>query len=81
MLHLTDIPMPKGVEIVALTHVEDGEDIAHSDHNAAVLAVVKQRAEEVIDDEAPEAPDSDEDGDDDAADDGDAAAGDASDDD
>ncbi|MCG6889779.1 MAG: 50S ribosomal protein L25/general stress protein Ctc [Gammaproteobacteria bacterium] len=81
MLHLTDIPMPKGVEIVALTHAEEGEDIAHSDHNAAVLAVVKQRAEEVIEDEAPEAPDSDEEGEDGEADDGDAAEGDARDDD
>jgi hypothetical protein len=81
MLHLTDIPMPKGVEIVALTHVEEGEDILHSDYNSAVLAVVKPRAEEVIEDEAPEAPDSDEDGEDGSADDGDAAEGDASDDD
>jgi large subunit ribosomal protein L25 len=81
MLHLTDIPMPKGVEIVALTHVEEDEDVLHSAHNAAVLAVVKPRAEEVIEDEAPEAPDSDEDGEDGSADDGDAAEGDASDDD
>jgi large subunit ribosomal protein L25 len=78
MLHLTDIPMPEGVEIVALTHVEEGEDIEHSDQNAAVLSVVKQRAEEVIEDEAPEAPDSAEAG---GAEDGDAAEGDASDDD
>ena len=78
MLHMTDIPMPEGVEIVALTHVEEGEDIEHSDQNAAVLSVVKQRAEEVIEDEAPEAPDSAEAG---GAEDGDAAEGDASDDD
>jgi len=62
MLHLTDIPMPDGVEIVALTHVEEGEDIEHSDQNAAVLSVVKPRAEEVIEDEAPEAPESGEEG-------------------
>jgi large subunit ribosomal protein L25 len=54
-LHLTDIPMPEGVQIVALTHLEDVEDIEHDVHNAGVLSVVKTR-EEVIEDEAPEAP-------------------------
>ncbi len=48
ILHLTDIKMPEGVEIVALTHGED--------HDTGVLSVVKTRAEEVISDEAPEVP-------------------------
>jgi len=78
MLHLTDIPMPEGVQIVALTHVEEGEDVEHSDQNAGVLSVIKQRAEEVIDDEAPEAPESGEEGE---AEEGGEAEGDASDDD
>ncbi|MEE8365429.1 MAG: 50S ribosomal protein L25/general stress protein Ctc [Gammaproteobacteria bacterium] len=48
ILHLTDIKMPEGVEIIALTHGED--------HDTGLLSVVKTRAEEVIADEAPEAP-------------------------
>ena len=55
-LHLTDIVLPEGVQIVALTHLEDVEDIEHDDHNVGVLSVVKTRAEEVIEVEAPEAP-------------------------
>jgi large subunit ribosomal protein L25 len=54
-LHLTDITMPEGVQIVALTYLEDVEDIEHDDHNVGVVSVVKTR-EEVIEDEAPEAP-------------------------
>ncbi len=54
-LHLTDIDMPEGVQIVALTYLEDVEDIEHDDHNVGVLSVVKTR-EEIIEDEAPEAP-------------------------
>jgi len=76
ILHLTDIQMPEGVEIVSLTHHEEVEDIEHSDLNVGVLSVVKTRAEEVIEDEAPEAPDSEGD----EAADGEAAEGDASDD-
>jgi large subunit ribosomal protein L25 len=76
ILHLTDIKMPQGVEIVSLTHHEEVEDIEHSDLNVGVLSVVKTRAEEIIDDEAPEAPASE----DDEAADGEAAEGDASDD-
>ena len=76
ILHLTDIQMPEGVQIVSLTHHEEVEDIEHSDLNVGVLSVVKTRAEEVIEDEAPEAPDSEGD---EAADD-EAAEGDASDD-
>jgi len=59
ILHLTDIPMPEGVQIVALTHLEDVEDIEHDDHNVGVLSVVKTR-EEIVEDEAPEAPEMDE---------------------
>ncbi|MCP4764738.1 MAG: 50S ribosomal protein L25/general stress protein Ctc [Gammaproteobacteria bacterium] len=59
ILHLTDIRMPEGVEIVALTYLEDVEDVEHDDHNVGVLSVVKTR-EEIIEDEAPEAPDSEE---------------------
>ena len=55
-LHLTDITMPEGVQIVSLTYLEDVEDIEHDDHNVGVLSVVKTRAEEVIEDEALEAP-------------------------
>ncbi|NNE62839.1 MAG: 50S ribosomal protein L25/general stress protein Ctc, partial [Gammaproteobacteria bacterium] len=47
ILHLTDIVMPEGVDIVALTHVEEGEDIEHDSHNMAVISVIKPR-EEVI---------------------------------
>jgi len=54
-LHLTDIQMPEGVQIVAFTYLEDVEDIEHDDHNVGVLSVFKPR-EEVIEDEAPEAP-------------------------
>ena len=54
-LHLTDIKMPEGVQIVSLTYLEDVEDIEHDDHNVGVLSVVKTR-EEIIEDEAPEAP-------------------------
>jgi large subunit ribosomal protein L25 len=61
ILHLTDIQVPEGVEIVSLTHHEEVEDIEHSDLNVGVLSVVKTRAEEIIDDEAPEAPDSEDD--------------------
>ena len=45
-LHLTDIQMPEGVQIVALTYLEDVEDIEHDDHNVGVLSVVKTRVEE-----------------------------------
>jgi large subunit ribosomal protein L25 len=55
ILHLTDIQTPEGVEIVALTYLEDVEDIEHDDHNVGVLSIVKPR-EEIIEDEAPEAP-------------------------
>ena len=55
LLHLTDIKMPEGVQIVALTHLEDVEDIEHDEHNVGVVSVIKPR-EEVIEDEAPEAP-------------------------
>ena len=58
-LHLTDIKLPEGVEIVALTFLEDVEDIEHDDHNVGVLSVVKTR-EEVIEEEAPEAPEGEE---------------------
>lgn len=48
ILHLSDIKMPEGVEIVALTYGED--------HDMGVISVIKTRAEEV-EDEAPETPD------------------------
>ena len=44
-LHLTDIQLPEGVQIVALTYLEDVEDIEHDDHNVGVLSVFKPRAE------------------------------------
>lgn len=51
-IHLSQIKMPKGVEIVALMYDEDGE------HDISVVSVYKTRAELVPDDapEAPEAP-------------------------
>ena len=57
ILHLSDIKTPEGVEIVALTHVEETE---HDDHDLGVLSVVKTREEEEISDEAPEAPEGEE---------------------
>ena len=54
-LHLTDIKLPEGVQIVALSHLENVEDIEHDDHNVGVLTVFKPR-KEVIEEEAPEAP-------------------------
>ncbi len=48
IVHLSNIKMPEGVEIVALTHGED--------HDTGILSVVKTRAIEEISDEAPEAP-------------------------
>jgi large subunit ribosomal protein L25 len=48
IMHLSEIKMPEGVEIVALTYGEE--------HDAGVISVVKTRAEEIIEDEAPEAP-------------------------
>jgi large subunit ribosomal protein L25 len=74
ILHLTDIQTPEGVEIVALTYLEDIEDIEHDDHNVGVLSVVKPR-EEVIEDEAPEAPETEVDGEDGEVAEGDAEAG------
>jgi large subunit ribosomal protein L25 len=80
ILHLTDIQMPEGVEIVALTYLEDVEDVEHDEHNVGVLSVVKTR-EEIIEDEAPEAPEGEEGEDGEVAEgDADAGEGDASDD-
>ncbi len=46
-IHLSELKVPEGVEIVALTYGED--------HDSGVISVVKTRAEEIISDEAPEA--------------------------
>jgi large subunit ribosomal protein L25 len=71
ILHLSEIKMPEGVEIVALTHGEE--------HDTGVISVVKTRAEEIIDDEAPEAPEVEgeegEEGEDEAKDSGDSEGG------
>jgi large subunit ribosomal protein L25 len=48
ILHLSEIKMPEGVEIVALTHGEE--------QDTGVISVVKTREEEIIEDEAPEVP-------------------------
>jgi large subunit ribosomal protein L25 len=45
-IHLSELKVPEGVEIVALTYGED--------HDTGVISVVKTRAEEIIPDEAPE---------------------------
>ncbi len=50
-LHLSNIKMPQGVEITAMLNIEETE---HDDHDLSVVSVVKTRAEEVIEDEAPE---------------------------
>ncbi|MFT5659080.1 MAG: large subunit ribosomal protein L25 [Gammaproteobacteria bacterium] len=57
ILHLSQIQLPKGVEIAALMYDEDHE------HDIGVVSVYKTRAEAVPDD-APEAPKSPEEGDD-----------------
>ena len=75
ILHLTDIQLPEGVEIVALTYLEDVEDIEHDDHNVGVLSVIKTR-EEIIEDEAPEAPETEVEGEEGEVAEGDADAGD-----
>ena len=75
LLHLTDIKMPEGVQIVALTHLEDVEDIEHDEHNVGVVSVIKPR-EEVIEDEAPEAPETKVEGEEGEVAEGDADAGD-----
>jgi large subunit ribosomal protein L25 len=72
-LHLSDIKMPAGVEITAMLNIEETE---HDDHDLGVLSVVKTRAEEVIEDEAPEAPETEEG---EAAEGGDESEGEASD--
>ena len=78
-LHLTDIKLPEGVEIVALSHLEGVEDIEHDDHNVGVLTVFKPR-QEVIEEEAPEAPEAPEvEGEEAAADGGEEASGDSQD--
>ena len=46
-LHLSEIKLSEGVEIVALTHGEEND--------ASVISVVKIREEEIISDEAPDA--------------------------
>jgi large subunit ribosomal protein L25 len=55
-LHLSDIKMPAGVELTAMLNVEETE---HDDHDLGVVSVVKTR-EEIIEDEAPEAPEGEE---------------------
>ena len=75
ILHLTDIEMPQGVQIVALTYLEDVEDIEHDMHNVGVLSVIKPR-EEIIEDEAPEAPETEVEGEEGEVAEGEAEAGD-----
>ncbi len=55
-LHLTDIPMPEGVQLVALAYIDEEDEEEFDQHNIGVLSVVKTREEEIIEDEAPEAP-------------------------
>ena len=70
-LHLSDIKMPKGVEIAAFAHGGDEEE--EHEHDIGVISVIKTRAEEEISDEAPEAPETESEmgGDDNDAEDGD----------
>ncbi len=55
-LHLTDIPMPEGVQLVALAYIDEEDEEEFDQHNIGVLSVVKTREEEIIEEEAPEAP-------------------------
>jgi large subunit ribosomal protein L25 len=55
ILHLTDILMPEGVQLVALAHIDVEDEEEFDQHNIGVLSVVKTR-EEIIEEEAPEAP-------------------------
>ncbi|MDH3218039.1 MAG: 50S ribosomal protein L25/general stress protein Ctc [Gammaproteobacteria bacterium] len=55
ILHLTDILMPEGVQLVTLAHIDVEDEEEFDQHNIGVLSVVKTR-EERIDEEAPEAP-------------------------
>lgn len=53
-IHLTEMKIPKGVEIVALTHGDE------ADHDAGVVSVLKTRAE-IVPDEAPGVPEQEKD--------------------
>ncbi len=55
-LHLSDIPMPEGVQLVALAYIDEEDEEEFDQHNIGVLSVVKTREEEIIEEEAPEAP-------------------------
>ncbi|MDH3388730.1 MAG: 50S ribosomal protein L25/general stress protein Ctc [Gammaproteobacteria bacterium] len=55
ILHLTDILMPEGVQLVALAHIDVEDEEEFDQHNIGVLSVVKTR-EEIVEEEAPEAP-------------------------
>lgn len=56
-LHLTDIKMPEGVELTALSNLEleEGQTIEHADQNVGVVSVVKTRVEVEPEDEGLEA--------------------------
>lgn len=49
-LHLTDVKLPEGVQIPALTQLEDVEDIEHDVHNISVVSVIMIR-EEIFEEE------------------------------
>ena len=53
-LHLSDLKLPADVELSVFMYIEESE---YEDHDLGVVSVVKTRAEEIIEDEAPEAPD------------------------
>ena len=61
-LHLSDLKVPAGVTLVALTHGED--------HDNAIVSVTKAKVRVAEDDEAPEAPEAPETKDDSAEDEG-----------
>ena len=52
-LHLSDIKVPEGVEIIALTHIDEQDPDSESEHDIGVVAVHKMR-EEVVDEEVEE---------------------------
>ncbi len=55
VIHLSDLKMPEGVEVLALKHGDDNDSVVASMHIRKVV--------EEIEDEAPEAPEADEDAD------------------
>lgn len=50
-LHLSDIKVPKDVEIIALSHIDENDPDSEGEHNIGVVAVHKMREEKATDEE------------------------------